>query len=164
MGVSATVTGTFTWPSSLLLTFGGPVIGVILAKSARRVKPMVVSSIALSGICLLVLSMLKPDSSNIIFYVVSAIGGIAVGLGNTSLTPCFQRDMDPSEYGAAQSMWAFAGKLSAVIVGCVLAGLQNSGSAFADALTGTFRICAIYCLAVAVLALILLRTPKTAKN
>lgn len=160
MQVSATLTGTFTWPSSLLLTFGGPVIGMLLAKNAKRVKPMVVGSIAICGICLFVLSTLKADSSYIVFYLVSAAGGIAVGLGNTSLTPCFQASMDPSEYGAAQSMWGFAGKLSAVIVGCVLAALSNSGLAFADALTGTFRICSIYCFVVAVLAVVLLKTTK----
>lgn len=161
MQVSATMTGTFSWPSSLVLTFGGPLIGMILAKNVRRVKPMVVGSVLICGICLFVLSMLRPDSSYIIFYLVSTAGGIAVGLGNTALTPCFQRDMDPSEYGAAQSMWGFAGKLSAVIVGCLLAALSNNGFAFADALTGTFRICAIYCFAVAVLAVVLLKTPKT---
>lgn len=160
MKVSATVTATFGWPNSLALAAGGPIAGMILVRNSKRIRGMAILSLAVTGSALLLWSTLTPTASLAIIYCSTFLGGLGDGLANTVLTPNFQKHISPDEYGAAQSMYEFAGKIGSVLVGIVLAFLANRNIEYGQALTGTFRFSGIYCIVVLLLATFVLKREK----
>ena len=90
---------------------------------------------------------LKPDSSVLVIYGMTLLGGVAYACDQVINTPFLQTTMPKENYGAAQGMIAFAGSAGGTICGAVAGAFLNSGAPMEQSLSRIYLVFGI-CLAV----------------
>lgn len=130
MNRSATLGSTSTMPSTIMIMICGLFMGRILAKNfIRNIRIMMIISALCILSALLCFSILNADSSMLLVWTGSALGGIGNSIAQTCLTPFFQYGLPQEEFTSAQGMYSFSATCGATIfvaVVGVLVGLAGT--------------------------------------
>lgn len=126
MNQSATMGSTSTMPSTIMIMICGLFMGRILAKNfIKNVRTLMI----ICAFCILAglacFCLLQPDSSMLLVWVGSALGGIGNSIAQTCLTPFFQYGLPREDYAAAQGMYTFSSTCGATIFVAVVGVLVN---------------------------------------
>lgn len=128
MQLSTTISSTVTIPHTLAMLILGIVVGQFLGKNfAKRIRPVAITSLFFGTVACVLLFLLKPDSSMVLIYVATALGGAGYSITQSAYTPFFQLDLKPEEYGAAQGLFGFAATSGAVIFSALAAIILTNG-------------------------------------
>ena len=152
---------TVTMPQTIVQAIVGMFVGTIIGKQfKKRFRPLALLALALYIIALIILSTLQPDSSMIVIYVATAIGGISQALTQSLNAPFFQSELQPEEIAPAQGMFQFSSTGGASIFGAVCGAFINFGATFND----VFLLGAAFVGAALVIAIFTFRFPKEEMN
>ena len=126
MNRSATLGSTSTMPSTIMIMICGLFIGRVLAKNFNKNIRMLMITCALCILAALVcFCMLTPNSSMLLVWVGSALGGIGNSIAQTCLTPFFQYGLPKEEIASAQGMYTFSSTCGSTIFVAVVGVLVN---------------------------------------
>lgn len=131
MGDSAFVSSTVTMPQTVVQGILGFFVGGIIGKNfKKRFRPAALTALSLYIAALLLLSSLRPDSSMLVIYAATAIGGISQAATQSIYVPFFQTDLKPEEIPAAQGMFLFSSTGGASIFGAICGAAMNLGASY----------------------------------
>lgn len=148
MNVSATVSSTLSMPQTICSAVLASFVGMFIAKSRKNYRTAYMIMGLGGAIPLLVWAFfLKPDSSVLVIYGMTLLGGVAYACDQVINTPFLQTTMPKENYGAAQGMIAFAGSAGGTICGAVAGAFLNSGAPMEQSLSRIYLVFGI-CLAV----------------
>jgi len=159
MQVPAIISSTCAIPLTITQAVFGAVTGRILGKKfAQRFRPVALTSLLLLFIATLLVCFLQPDSSMIIIYVASALGGIGTVVPQSNYTAFFQTELQPKEYSSAQGMFTFGSTGGSCIYIAISGALMNSGGTF----NHSFILAAGFSAAALLIGIIGIHLPKEA--
>ena len=116
MNKSATLGSTSTMPSTIMIMICGLFMGRILAKNfIKNIRSLMIICAFCILAALLCFCMLTADSSMLLVWVGSALGGIGNSIAQTCLTPFFQYGLPQEEIASAQGMYTFSGTCGSTI-------------------------------------------------
>ncbi|MGI6071155.1 MAG: MFS transporter [Blautia sp.] len=129
MKVSATVSSTLSMPQTICSAVLSSFVGVFIGKNIKNYR----WAYMVMGLCgavplLLWGFCLKPDSSTLLIYGMTLLGGVGYACDQVINTPYLQTTMPKENYGAAQGMIAFAGSAGGTICGAIAGAFLNSGA------------------------------------
>ena len=161
MQLSSTISSTVTIPHTVAMLILGVVVGQFLGKNfAKKVRPIAITSLALGTLACIILFFLQPDSSMVMIYVATGLGGAGYSITQSAYTPFFQLDLKPEEYGAAQGLFGFAATSGAVIFSALAAIIMTSGMS----LNYIFLIAVAFCVIGLIVGIIGFKMPKEASG
>lgn len=164
MKLSATVSSTLSMPQTICSAVLSFLVGVFIAKNKKNYKTAYIVMGLGGAIPLLAWAFfLKPDSSVILIYAMTFLGGIAYACDQVVNTPYFQTTMPKENYGAAQGMMAFGASAGGTVCGAVAGAFLNSGAPMEESLSKIYLTFGICLLAVFVIGLTCVRIPNAKK-
>lgn len=126
---SALASATVTMPQTIVQGILGFFVGGLIGKNFRkRFRPAALLALSLYILALLILSMLRPDSSMLVVYAATTIGGISQAVTQSIHAPFFQTELQPEEIPAAQGMFQFSSTGGASIFGAICGAAMNMGA------------------------------------
>lgn len=126
---SALASSTVTMPQTIVQGILGFFVGGLIGKNFRkRFRPAALLALSLYIAALLILSTLRPDSSMLVVYAATAIGGISQAVTQSIHAPFFQTELKPEEIPAAQGMFQFSSTGGASIFGAICGAAMNMGA------------------------------------
>jgi MFS family permease len=157
MKVSATISGTATMPMTIARAVCGASLGAFVGqKFSKRFRPVTLLSLVLSLGGVLIICMLKPESSMILVYAASVLGGIGSVIPQSAFAPFFQAELQQQEYGAAQGLYSMGSSGGASVFSAFAGMMLNKGFS----LPNIFIMGAAFCFLALFFAFIGLRIPK----
>ena len=157
MEKSSTISSTITMPQTVVQALVGLFIGGWIGKKfQKRFYPMAVLGMGIYTVAMLIFFMLEPDSSMMVIYFATGIGGLSQAITNSSLPAFFNATMKPKEYSAANGMYTFAATGGSCIFVAVCGALQNAGCS----INQLFLFSAILCGIAFFISLVKFRIPK----
>lgn len=147
MQVSATVSSTLSMPQTICSAVLSSFVGMYIAKNRKNYRNAYMAMGLCGAVPLLVWAFfLKPDSSVLLVYGMTLLGGIGYACDQVINTPFLQTTMPRENYGAAQGMIAFAGSAGGTVCGAVAGAFLNSGAPMEQSLSRIYLVFGI-CLA-----------------
>ena len=157
----ASVASTVSMPMTVIQAVVGFVLGGWMGKNfAKRVRIIGLASAACLIIATGLMASLSAQSSIVLIYVASAVGGFTMAALPITLTPFFQSELQPTEIGAAQGMYSFAGTGGTCIFS-TLAGIVTTAT---GSYNSVFMLECVMAIVAFVIMLIGLKMPKPAEN
>lgn len=154
---SALASATVTMPQTIVQAILGLFIGAFVGKAfAKRFRPLALVCLSTYVAALLLLFSLRPDSSMLVIYVATAVGGVGQAISQSVFTPFFQTELAPEEFGAAQGMASFSSTGGSCIFKAICAAAMNGGMR----LNQVFLLAAGYCAVALIIGLIAFRLPS----
>ncbi len=148
---------TVTMPQTIVQAIVGLAIGTIIGKNfKKRFRPMALLALSIYVIALVILSTLRPDSSMLVIYVATAIGGISQAITQSIHAPFFQSELKPDEIPKAQGMYQFSSTGGASIFGAICGACINFGATFNQ----VFLVGVGFVAAALIIAIFTFRFPK----
>lgn len=133
MNKSATLGSTSTMPSTIMIMICGLFMGRVLAKNfIKNVRMLMIVCAFCILAALLCFCMLTAESSMLLVWIGSALGGIGNSIAQTCLTPFFQYGLPQEEIASAQGMYTFSSTCGSTIFVAVVGVLVG--------ITGTVKI------------------------
>ena len=159
MQVSSTVSSTGTMPMTIAQAVFGVIFGRILAKQfVKRFRPIALLSLTLVTLGLVLICFLQPDSSMLLIYAASALGGIGTVVPQSAFANFFQTELKPEEIGAAQGMFSFGGTGGSCIFMALTGAMINAGGT----INHVFLLATAWCAVSLFIGFIGLRLPQVA--
>jgi len=157
MQVSSTISSTGTMPMTIAQAVFGLVFGRILAKEfAKRFRPVALLALTLIVSGMVLICTLQPDSSMLVIYAASALGGIGTVIPQSAYASFFQAELRPEEIGAAQGMFSFGGTGGSCIFMAVSGAMTNGGASISH----IFFLAAVWCVVSLLIGIIGFRIPQ----
>lgn len=126
MNKSATLGSTSTMPSTIMIMICGLFMGRVLAKNfIRNLRMLMIVCAFCILAALLCFCLLTSESSMLLVWVGSALGGIGNSIAQTCLTPFFQYGLPQEEIASAQGMYTFSSTCGSTIFVAVVGVLVN---------------------------------------
>ena len=164
MNVSATVSSTLSMPQTICSAVLSSFVGMFIAKSRKNYRTAYMAMGLCGAVPLLVWAFfLKPDSSVLLIYGMTLLGGIGYACDQVINTPFLQTIMPKENYGAAQGMIAFAGSAGGTICGAVAGAFLNSGAPLEQSLSRIYLVFGICLIVVLLMGMFCVKTPEEAK-
>ena len=131
MGIDPGIASYVTMPQTIVQAVTGMFIGKWMAqKFAPRIRITALLAFGCTSVGLLIFGMTKAASPFSLLCVATAIGGFGYACGQTCLTPFFQTELEPREFGAAQGMFMFASSGASCIFSAIAAALLGAGLSY----------------------------------
>lgn len=157
MGFGGAVSSTVTMPQTIVQFILGLFIGTFIGKAFKkrfRFFGLLAIFAYLAG--LLIFFTLTPNTSLIVIYIATGIGGIGQAITQSCYAAFFQTEMTPEEIPAAQGMYQFAGTGGSSVFIAFCGAAINMGLS----LNQVFLVSALFVTVALVLAFIHFRFPK----
>lgn len=165
MAVSATVSSTLSMPQTICSAVLASVVGMFIAKNKKNYRAAYMVMGLGGAIPLLVWAFfLKPDSSMIMVYAMTLLGGVAYACDQVINTPYLQTTMPRENYGAAQGMIAFAGSAGGTVCGAAAGAFLNSGAPMEESLSWIYLLFGVCLLAVFFIGMLWVKTGDKEEN
>lgn len=159
MNVSATVSSTLSMPQTICSAVLSSFVGMFIAKNRKNYRTAYMAMGLCGAVPLLVWAFfLKPDSSVLLIYGMTLLGGIGYACDQVINTPFLQTTMPKENYGAAQGMIAFAGSAGGTICGAVAGAFLNSGAPMEQSLGRIYLVFGICLIVVFVMGMLGVKT------
>jgi MFS family permease len=157
MQVSATVSSTTTIPMTIAQVLFGFVIGRYFSKRfISRFRGAALISIVLTIAAVGGLCFLTPDSSMILIYVVSLLGGVGSVVPQSAFANFFQTELQPQEIAAAQGLFTFGSTIGPTIFMAISGAMLNAGLNYIN----VFMLAVVFCVVGLVIGIVGLKFPK----
>ena len=129
MNQSSTVSSTVTMPQTIVQLVVSLFIGAYIGKEFRkRFRPFALLAIITYLIGLGIFFTLNADSTMLLVYLATGIGGIGQAITQATYSAFFQTELQPEEIGAAQGMYQFSSTGgSCVFIAICGACINNAG-------------------------------------
>lgn len=128
MQQSASISSTVTMPQTIVQAVLGLFIGSFIGKNfKKRFRTFSLLALVSYTAGLVIFSMLTPNSSMLIIYIATAMGGIGQAITQSAYAPFFQTQLKPEEYSAAQGMYQFGATGGSCIFIAVCGATLNMG-------------------------------------
>lgn len=125
---SSLVSSTITLPQTIVQALLGIFVGSYVGKNFRkRFRPIALLALACYTVALLIFTTLQPNSSMVIIYFATALGGFGQAVSQSTFAPFFQTQIKPEEFSAAQGMYQFSSTSGATIFTAVCGAALNLG-------------------------------------
>ena len=109
MNRDATVSSTVTMPQTIVQLVVSLFIGAYIGKAfKKRFRPFALLAIVAYIVGLVIFIALKPDSSMLLVYLATGIGGIGQAITQATYSAFFQTELKREEIMAAQGMYQFS--------------------------------------------------------
>lgn len=157
---SSLASSTVTMPQTIVQAVVGLFIGAYVGKAfCKRFRPIALLALILYTVSMAVFYMLRPDSSMLVIYAATALGGVGQAITQSIYAPFFQTELQPEEFGAAQGMYSFAGTGGSCIFMAICGAAINGGFT----LNQVFLLGLIFCAAALCIGLVGFRFPAEEK-
>ena len=154
---SSLASSTVTMPQTVVQAIMGLFIGAYVGKAFRkRFRPVALLALLLYTIAMGIFYLLRPDSSMLVIYAATALGGIGQAITQSIYAPFFQTELQPEEFSSAQGMYSFAGTGGSCIFMAICGAAINSGFT----LNQIFLMGLLFCAAALCIGLVGFRFPS----
>ena len=128
MQVSPQTSATVTMPQTIAQALFGIIIGRIVGREfTKRFRPAALFALTLPACAALLLFSLGQDSSMLMVYTATAMGGITLAVSQSTFAPFFQAELSSDEYTSAQGMYTFGATGGSCIFMAVAGSMLNMG-------------------------------------
>lgn len=129
MNQSATISSTVTMPQTIVQLVMGLFIGAYIGKQfKKRFRPFALLAIITYLAGLGIFFTLNADSTMLLVYLATGIGGIGQAITQATYAAFFQTELEPEEISAAQGMYQFSSTGgSCVFIAICGACINNAG-------------------------------------
>lgn len=157
MGASSLASSTITMPQTIVQAILGFFVGSYVGKNFKKnFRPVALLALICYTAGLIIFTTLQPNSSMIIIYIASLLGGIGQAVTQSVFAPFFQTELKQDEFAAAQGMYQFGSTGGSSLFIAICGAVINMGATYNQ----VFMLGTVFCALSLVIGFFGFRFPK----